>query len=98
MGALHSPSHDLGSRIEAVDAHIGAYPQIITLAGILAAYRHRIWMSVESKTLLPQVLNGLHRDITDCLHIDDSPSQMPAIGAWVYQQEIIAAARRARRA
>lgn len=74
----HSPSHELGSRLRDVEAHIGVYPKIITLAGILAAYRYRIWTSVGVKTPLAPALNGLHRDITRRLNIHDLPSKMSA--------------------
>jgi TniQ len=89
----HSPNNSTTSRAETVEAHISTYPQLIALAGILAAYRHRIWTSVSAETSLAQALHGLHCDITDCLHIRDTPSQMPAIDVWADEQQIIAAAR-----
>lgn len=89
----HNPNNSTTSRGETVEAHISGYPQLITLAGILAVYRHRIWISMSAKTPVEQALHGLHGDITDCLHLHDAPSQMLAIDVWADEQQIIAAAR-----
>jgi hypothetical protein len=83
-----------GSRIEIVEAHITDYPEVIALAGILAAYRRRIWDSAGTPAGLARTIHDFHNRINYGLHIHHPNTEMRAVDAWIDDQRIVAAARK----
>jgi hypothetical protein len=82
-----------GSHIDIVDAHITTYPEVIALAGLLAAYRCRIWDSAGTPVELARTIAEFHNRINHRLHIHHPNAEMHAVDAWVDDQRIVAAAR-----
>jgi len=86
---LEAPSH-----IDTLEAHISTYPQVITLAQILGAYRRRLWDSDGKTVTLARTIHHLHNEIDDRLNIRHPHAEMHPIESWIYDQRIVARTRR----
>ena len=84
---------DARSDIDTLEAHISAYPQVITLAQILGAYRRRLWHYDGKAVTLARTIHDLHNEIAHQLNIRHPHAEMHPIEGWIYDQRIVARTR-----